>query len=864
MSSLRNRRFKSLFKILKNGFIGERPTKNSAASNSEQQLPGGERGLQNPVYAYYEDMLKRSLASFSQFALQSRSLDIRSIFARVASLGRQDLVGLLAEIDWCSNHLSRPQNFRGRFDSEVLLALADLLSNSARDDLDTYASIRVYDFVRALFGIDIFSDVQRLQYLEALNEAGRYSDVDDLWNCLGLDSLAPTQYKLLLNQRVVSTETNAASWLESINGIYDDLGMSKIALLDDESLPILDRLTSTTRESIDGPKVSVIIPTYCPGEGIWTAVRSLTEQTWNNLEIIIVDDASPEEYENIFASLESADARIRVIRQHHNSGSYVARNTGLAIANGQYVTTHDDDDWSHPEKIARQVSALSENEKLVATASSHIRTTPEMVFKRVNKKPVFMQLNYSSLMFRRTLVDEIGNWDTVNRSGDAEFLMRIISNFGKSTIAELPSWPLSFSRVWEGSLTSGEMARGFHAYSRVLYRWAFRQWQLQAVKLHGKAKHRSEQPRQFPRPSNLTPGMRSATLGMFDVIFVTDFFRQSKFADIVLDEMQTLSEEGFRIGYMHISSPQTIKRAGFLPRLFELQLHGDITQVSHDDTAETRLLIVFDPAIGMFLDEFESSLVSQRSILVDRHMASLKGANIRSPTLMGQALQNLDLCFGSRFEVVGSTSQEQGALERQVPVQRILRNELLWRPHLREKPSTPSEVSGVPVVGFHSYGNSYRWPSTAVSFESVYVSSKYRTHLYGNTDVVLQKYSQSISEDLELISAKDRTESEFLEEIDFWVYYPHPRLQDQVWKPVLDAMQAGKVVILPPKLEPIYGVAAVYAEPDGVEDVVAEFVRDSNAYIAQASRGQEFIASSYSRSSLINRIRTLTSSMTIT
>src|SRR5699024_9261590 len=107
-----------------------------------------------------------------------------------------------------------------------------------------------------------------------------------------------------------------------------------------------------------------------------------------------------------------------------------------------------------------------------------------------------LQMNYSSLMFRKALVDDIGPWDTVNRGGDSEFYLRVQEYGGTDCILALSDKPLSLSRTWEGSLTSGEMSRGFFGYSRLMYRWSFRQW-------HRHKRERGEVPilePQKPRP----------------------------------------------------------------------------------------------------------------------------------------------------------------------------------------------------------------------------------------------------------------------------------------------------------------------------------------------------------------------------
>src|SRR5699024_5295147 len=94
-------------------------------------------------------------------------------------------------------------------------------------------------------------------------------------------------------------------------------------------------------------------------------------------------------------------------------------------------------------------------------------------------------------------------------------------------------------------------------------------------------------------------------------------------------------------------------------------------------------------------------------------------------------------------------------------------------------------------------------------------------------------------------------ESSFLKSIDFWVYYPHYRLEDRLWSPVLHAMQAGKVVILPHRLESIYGDAAAYAEQHEISDTVLHFANVPDAYRNQVLRGQRFVARKHTSSELV-------------
>lgn len=813
----------------------------------------------NPVDKYYQHRLKEHLPVFSRFALQTRSLLIRDVFARAASRGRQDLGDLLAVLETLTGSDTARYDFSDLdtyYDVDILLALADLLANSARTDLDTHAALQIYDLVYTTEGSNAFQDHQKLQYVETLGEADRYPELVGLLDEFSVHELAPLQAELLAIQTVNRTSSPPFVWVESMNELYKGLEMSQIRLSDDQALPLLDRLQANSRDYIAGPKVSIIMPTFSPGPGIRTAIRSLLEQTWTNIEIIVVDDASPLEYYEIFSELEALDRRIRIVRQKKNRGAYVARNAGLAVATGEYVTTHDDDDWSHPDKIASQVLVLDKDESLVASTSAHIRTTEHMSFQRVNMHARYMQMNYSSLMFRRSVSDQIGPWDTVNRGGDSEFITRVIENFGANSVLHLMEKPLSFSRVWTGSLTSGEMSRGYFSYSRLLYRWSFRQWHWAVAKEGKKAVKDVNESRPYAVPTTFEPGARNKDLGLFDVIYVTDFFRQAKFVDFVMNDIRALQDQGLRIGYMHLNSPQTNRPAGFPPELFDLQREGRIVQLSHDDCAETKLLLVYDASIGMFLDELRSSLVVRKGLLIDHSLPTLKGSDVRKPVFMPQVLRHLDRAFNTSFSVVGATTNDHEHLSCQLPFRRSLDDRFIWSTHVNEGPGQITYPHSNPTVGFHSYGNQYRWPSNKENFEKAYISSEYRTKLYGSLEPALEKFKDEMNH-VEIIDADDVDERAFLNSIDFWVYYPHPRLEDQVWNPVLSAMRAGKVVILPERLESIYGSAAVYAEPHAVQDVILSLLSRSGGYLVQAQLGQDFVAEGFSRESFLGRLENL-------
>ena len=97
--------------------------------------------------------------------------------------------------------------------------------------------------------------------------------------------------------------------------------------------------------------VSIVIPAYNVGEYIEECVDSIRAQTYDNLEIIVVDDGSTDSTYAICKKLASVDGRVRLIHQE-NKGVVWARQAGVDAAKGKFLSFVDGDDWIEPDMIA--------------------------------------------------------------------------------------------------------------------------------------------------------------------------------------------------------------------------------------------------------------------------------------------------------------------------------------------------------------------------------------------------------------------------------------------------------------------------------------------------------------------------------
>lgn len=115
------------------------------------------------------------------------------------------------------------------------------------------------------------------------------------------------------------------------------------------------------------PLVSVVIPTHNRASILPRAVQSVLDQTYERLEIIVVDDGSSDETPSVLAELAATDNRIRILRNDLPSGAPAARNRGIREAQGDFVAGLDDDDEWLPTRIAKMVSAYDSNYSCITT-----------------------------------------------------------------------------------------------------------------------------------------------------------------------------------------------------------------------------------------------------------------------------------------------------------------------------------------------------------------------------------------------------------------------------------------------------------------------------------------------------------------
>ncbi|MCS3555828.1 MULTISPECIES: glycosyltransferase family 2 protein [unclassified Sphingobacterium] len=142
--------------------------------------------------------------------------------------------------------------------------------------------------------------------------------------------------------------------------------------------------------------ISIITPCYNSGHLITATIQSVIAQTYTNWELILVNDASLDNTGEIIDFYANQDSRIRAVHLELNGGIANARNTGIAIANGDYVSFLDSDDLWFSEKLELQISFMKKHDYAFShTAYQKINIDGDIISKVIQ---VSKSVNYKALL----------------------------------------------------------------------------------------------------------------------------------------------------------------------------------------------------------------------------------------------------------------------------------------------------------------------------------------------------------------------------------------------------------------------------------------------------------------------------------
>lgn len=220
-------------------------------------------------------------------------------------------------------------------------------------------------------------------------------------------------------------------WLSHINNYITSYDMQPIFLSDKKDRDVFFHLYSSIEYRVkDDTKITVIMPAYNAEKTIKHSIRSILNQTWENLELIVINDCSADQTLSIIKKLALNDSRIRVIDNPSNVGAYVSKNLGLKVATGNYITGHDADDWAFPQRLENHMKLIkSESTPPRASNTRMIRMEengylPLYPFGAFCHDGVMRVASITCMFEIDFLRNTLGGWDCSRFGADSEIINR--------------------------------------------------------------------------------------------------------------------------------------------------------------------------------------------------------------------------------------------------------------------------------------------------------------------------------------------------------------------------------------------------------------------------------------------------------
>lgn len=216
------------------------------------------------------------------------------------------------------------------------------------------------------------------------------------------------------------------------------------------------------------PDVSVVMPVYGGGKYLRDAVCSILRQSFLSLELIVVDDGSPESVDRHLKAFR--DGRVRFVRLEQNGGYGRAMQAGVALARGRYIARADSDDLSHRKRIESEVEFLETNIWAAFVGTRRWMISPHGRRLGTTRWPEgagpWIEITWDSLMqgerlfadasviVKRAAIDEVGGWRDYQRTGmDVDLWLRLLEKGFRGAVLRTP---LYFRRLHPEGLIFSE------------------------------------------------------------------------------------------------------------------------------------------------------------------------------------------------------------------------------------------------------------------------------------------------------------------------------------------------------------------------------------------------------------------------
>lgn len=208
-------------------------------------------------------------------------------------------------------------------------------------------------------------------------------------------------------------------------------------------------------------KISIITPSYKSEKLIVQTIESVLKQTYKNWEMIVADDVSPDNSNDIIEEYIKKDSRIKLIKLEKNSGPAIARNRAIREAKGRYIAFLDADDLWRPDKLEKQIKFMEEKNCALSYSSYETMTEEGKFLDKIIVSP--LKLSYKDLLKTNYIGCLTAIYDTqkvgkvymplINKRQDYGLWLKILK---KTDFAYGLKEPLATYRLMSNSVSSNK------------------------------------------------------------------------------------------------------------------------------------------------------------------------------------------------------------------------------------------------------------------------------------------------------------------------------------------------------------------------------------------------------------------------
>lgn len=819
------------------------------------------RSTRTQVARDHAALAARSPERLTATALRTKSLHAREIFTSLVLPGTT----LPELLHWAED---RPERLARGMDPFWVGRLATVL---------TLQTGQPPDVAR---GMALFSAAEGSGVLELLD--GRDLEVMAQWRLLAgdragtlrlldLPQLRPAVVHGVLadlaNPALFPIEGSWEGWKASFDVVVGNAQAGGLHVADGGTTPF-DRLTAPGEPVEDPHRATVVMSAYQPGPQLVTAVRSVLGQTWTNLELFVVDDASGPDHQPVLDEVEAMDPRVTVIRKGVNGGTYRARNTALRRATGDFFTVVDSDDWVHPRFVELSINKLLQNPRLPAVRSQGMRVTESLQVTRPGYVHRFVTA--PSLTVRvDPVLHRLGMFDQTRKGADTEYARRVHAAFGipVRNVHEV----LTFMRAAPGSLSAAEYSRGWRHPSRHAYKSAYGPWHEAIAKGHADPFLDPDEPRRFPQPIRWQDPERGSVRlrAQFDVVLGGDWRWHCESQRSMLEEIRACRDAGLRVGIMHLEAfrHMTDQDLPLCASATDLIADGSVSWVQPDDDVDIDVLMIRPPTILQYPPLLSGSVSAFRVlIMADQAPVNPDGSDQRY-VMTDVTARTRDL-FGVEPQWVPQDAAMRRVLREQDPDVRLsdwdnpgLIDVPTWQVRHRHAPDIRR---GPLVVGHYSPQCAGKDPAERPEDPvSSMLGPGYRARGLGG-GIGGTRSSEHAGDNL-LTSADATTPlpdnavnvREFLADLDFFFAMDHPHIYESSSRILLEAAASGVLTIAGPEHRDTFGEALDYAPPHQVKELLDRYTADPAAYRQRVQRSLREVERRFGHAGFATRMSTI-------